>query len=320
MATTPINGSTDFPTTENAFYTAVETLAVENIRNLKNTNRIEDGFYEYDIDGNGNVIEEAVIEMAEARNFVNTGAPDFSPIDPSLHIKYFNNFEPKQFATTTRKDEIRKIIAGVSEESVESVTAKILASLSQGEGAYDYAEMRDLMISESVGVDASSTVFGTEEAPKVPASIEGVLYAIRELYNVVKATNTLGTALTDVAQGVTAEDVRIAISESDLNLIDVTKLANIFNLEKVDLMAKLVVIPADSDWTSGRVMVYDRKALGRATRVLDYSQDVIGVGRYLNSYLTAERAYFYNDMFKCFYLDCSTAFNSARSALFADVA
>ena len=54
-------------------------------------------------------------------------------------------------------------------------------------------------------------------------------------------------------------------------------------------------------------MVYDRKAFGRATRVYDYTQDFIGKGRYMNSYLTSERAYFYNPLFKCFYLDCNVA-------------
>lgn len=306
-------GSTTFPAVPNTFYTAVETLAVQNITNLKSTNKIIDAFKEYPIDGNGKVIEEAVIEMATARNFVNTGAPDLSPLDPNLHIKYFNEWETKQFKATTRRDDIRAVL--MKDKSEEELVSKILETLTLGEGYYDYGKMRDAMLDASVGVDASTTIFGTTSAPKVPASVKGAIYCLREMYNVVKATNTLGTGLTNVPQGVATEDIRIAISESDLNLFDVVELANIFNLTKEDLFGKLVVIPSDSGWTSGRVMVYDVKALGRATRVYDYSQDEIGVGRYMNSYLTTDRMYFYNDMFKCFYLDCSSAFASARATL-----
>lgn len=316
MPTTPINGSATFPATANEFYDAVETLAVQNIRNIKNTNRIEDGFYEYPIDGNGNVIEEAIIEMASAVNFVNTGAPDFSAKDPTLHVKYFNNFVAKQFPTTIRKDDIRKIIAGNSSESVESVTEKILNSLSEGEGRYDYGQMRDILKNTSVGVDASSTIFGN----KVPKNVKGIIYCLREMYNAVKATNTIGTALSNVEQSCPAEDVRIAISEDVLNLMDVVELANVFNLTKEELFGKLVVIPKDSEYTPSRVVVYDRKALGRATRLYDYSQDIIGVGRYTNHYLTTERAYFYNDMFKCFYLNCSEAITAGLADVLKDPA
>ena len=308
MASTPIQGSDNFPTTENEFYTAVETLAVQNIREIKNTNRIEDGFFEYPVDGNGNIIEEAVIEMAAAKNFVNTGAPDLSPVDPKLHVKYFNNFVPKQFEASTRKDDIRKILSGVSKDSVESVSAKILSSLTEGEGNYDYEQMRDVLKDASVGKDAGKILWGgTEQAAVHPLNMEGVIYALRDMYNAVKATNEIGTGLTGVKQSCPTEDIRVAVSEDLLNMIDVTTLANIFNLSKQELFGKLVVIPKDSAWTAGRVMVYDRKAFGRGTRVYDYTQDIIGKGRYMNSYLTTERAYLYNPLFKCFYLDCSVA-------------
>lgn len=313
MSTTPINGSGTFPATENAFYTAVETIAEQNIRGVKNTNRIEDAFYEYEVK-DGKVIEEAIIEMAEAQAFVNTGTPDLKPVDPTLHVKYFNNFTPKQWETSTRKDDIRAIIAGKT-ATAESVASEILDSLSQGEGAYDFGQMVGVMTNASVGVDASKNIFGTSTAPKYAANMKGVVWGLRKLYNIVKATNSKGTALTDVEQGVPAEDVRIAVSEDLLNLIDIVELANIFNLTKEELFGKLVVVPTCDDFPSGRVLVYDRKALGRATRVYDYSQDVIGKGRYINHYLTSERAYFYNDLFKCFYWDCSKAVTAAESDL-----
>ena len=69
------------------------------------------------------------------------------------------------------------------------------------------------------------------------------------------------------------------------------------------------------DYDKGRIVVYDRKALGRGTRLFEYSQDVIGRGLYTNHYLTTERCYFYNKLFKCITLDVNTALDSELSSL-----
>ena len=103
-----------------------------------------------------------------------------------------------------------------------------------------------------------------------------------------------------------------------MNLIDVVELANVFNLTKEELFGKLVVIPFDTEYTTGRVVVYDRKALGRGTRLFEYSQDVIGKGLYTNHYLTTERCYFYNKLFKCITLDVSTAIEAEKLNLLQD--
>lgn len=313
-ATTPaVGGSDTFPATANEFYTAVETIAVQNIRNVKNTNQIENGFYEYEVDGNGNVIEEAIIEMAQRQNFVDTGSPDFSPSDPTLHVKYFNNFVKNTFKTTTRKEEIRTIVANKG-TTPEEVASGIMDSLTQGEGNYDYEQMRDILKNTQVGYDASAALFNN----KVPANMKGVLYCLRDMYNAVKATNTIGTALTSVKQSCPAGDVKIAISEDVLNMVDVVELANLFNLSKEDLFGQLVVVPKDSAYTPSRVVVYDAKALGRATRYYTYDMDHIGAGLYDNHYLHTCRGYFYNPLFKCLYLNISTAITQALGTLLTD--
>ena len=46
---TPNTGSATFPLQANEFYGLVETIASQNIRNAISTNRIVDGFYNYDV-------------------------------------------------------------------------------------------------------------------------------------------------------------------------------------------------------------------------------------------------------------------------------
>lgn len=316
MAVTPVNGSANFPATPNAFLTAVETIAQQNVRSVVSTNKIEDAFYEYEVK-DGKIIEEAIIAMAQRQAFVPTPAgsqPNLAPIDPLLYIRYFNNFEENQFIVTKRPDEIRAIIAKGNSE--EKTAAEILATLTAGEGDYDYQQMRAIIEDNTtpVGIDASSALFNGG----VPQSSKGIMYATRRMYNAVKATNSIGLGV-DVApkQGVPVGDIRIAVSEDVLALIDMTELANLFNLSKEEILGKVVMLPYDTNYSGNRVLVYDRKSLGRATRTYEFGQDNFQLARYTNFGLTTARAYFYNPLFKCLTLDVSTAVAAERGKLIA---
>lgn len=317
---TTIIGSDKFPVNTNDVYKLVETIAVQNIRSLKSSNRIEDAFYDYVVD-NGTVIEEAVVAMAEAQEFVKTGQPDLSPVDPKLFVKYFNNWETKQFETAVRKSDIRKIIANKG-TGFDELVAQILATLSEGESYHDYTQMR--LALEACAEDSPGEF--VELTGRKPLNAKGILWAIRETYNMLKATNTIGIEkpsgmseadFAKLKQATPVEDIRIAISESILNLIDVTELANVFNLEKEELFGKLVVLPYEKgdtelgEFTIHNIVVYDRKHLGRGTRLFEYSQDVIGKGLYTNHYLTTERCYFRNFLYKCVKIEVADAISNA---------
>lgn len=304
-------GSETFVPHANEFLTAVETIAEQNIRSVVSTNRIEDAFYDYEVD-DGKVVEEAIIKMAEAQAWEATPEgqqPDLSPLDPTLFIKYFNEYQEKQFKTTLRRDEIRAIIA--RGESAEAVASRILDTLTQGEGDYDYTQMRAVLEDATVGVDASTTILGNRH----PTNMKGVMYAVRKMFNAIKATNTVGGV--PVKQGVLVDDIRVAMSEDLLALIDMTELANLFNLSKEELMGKLVKLPYDTNYSGNRVCVYDRKALGRATRLFEYGQDILGLARYSNHGLTTSRAYFYNSLFKFLSLDVSAAVTASEGQIMA---
>lgn len=315
MPITPVNGSNTFPTTANAFLAAVETIARQNIRAVVSTNKIEDAFYEYEVK-DGKVIEEAVIAMAQRQAFVPTAVgvqPDLSPLDPALYIRYFNNFEENQWKVTKRPDEIRAVIArGMS---AEELSAEIVATLTAGEGDYDYGQMRAIIEdSVNVGVDASAALFNNG----VPQNAKGIMFAIRRMFNAIKATNTIGLGVgISTKQGVPVEDIRIAISEDKLALIDMVELASLFNLSKEEIYGKVVMLPTDSNYSGNRVLVYDRKALGRATRAFEYGQDDLQLARYTNFGLTTSRAYFYNPLFKCLSLDITTAATAEEGQLIA---
>lgn len=307
---TTLVGTDKFPVNANDVYGLIETIASQNIRSVRSANKIVDGFYEYEVE-NGAVIEEAIIKMAQKQSFVKTGNPDLSPKDPTLAVKYFNNWEEAQFETTIRRSDIRKIIANKG-VGLDDIVSEILTSLTEGESDYDYTLMRDIIKDEDVGEDASVSIFGDRR----PKNAKGILYCMREMYNALKASNTKGGV--SFKQATPVEDIRICVSESVLNLLDIVELANAFNLTKEELFGKLVVRPYDADDDKTKVLVYDRKALGRGTRLYEFSQDVIGKGLYTNHYLTTERCYFYNSLFKALKLDISKAIFVEESAILED--
>lgn len=305
---TTLEGSDNFPVNINDVYGLIETIAAQNIRALRSTNRIVDGFFDYDVE-NGKVIEEAVIEMAKAQAF-NKDDFSFTPSDPAVHVRYFNNFEPKQFEATIRRDDIRAILAGKG-VGLDSVVGETLETLTQGEGFYDFQQMRNVIFNANVVNYNTAVLKGN------PTNMKGVLYAIRDAYNHLVSTNSDLTAAA-YASGTPEADIRIAITPKLLNLIDVVELANVFNLEKEDLFGRLVVVDVDDlaeETNFYKVVVYDRKAFGRATRVYDYTQDISGRARFTNHYLTVERAYFHNGLFKAARIDATAAANAARGEL-----
>lgn len=309
---TTLEGSDNFPVNANDVYNLIETIAAQNIRAVKSNNRIVDGFFDYDVE-NGKVIEEAVIAMAKAQAY-NKDDFSFAPTDPEIYVRYFNNYEAAQFEHTVRRDDIRAIIANKG-IGLDAIVGEILEALTQGEGFDDFKKMRNALFTADVADYNADVLNGN------PANMKGVIYAIRDAYNHLKATNGDLTAET-FDSATPEEDIRIAITPKLLNLIDVVELANVFNLEKEALFGKLVVVDVDdlADSTNFyKVLVYDRKAFGRATRVYDYTQDISGRARFTNHYLTAERAYFHNGLFKAAKIDATAAATAARNEIITPI-
>ena len=97
------------------------------------------------------------------------------------------------------------------------------------------------------------------------------------------------------------------------------ELANLFNLSKEEILGKVVKLPYDEKYSGNRILVYDRKALGRGTRTYEYGQDVIALGRYSNHGLNTSRAYFYNSLFKAIALDVTDAVALAEGDIMENV-
>lgn len=298
---TPTQGSQYFPANENEALTLIETLAKQEIRNVKSTNRIIDGLYYDDIEL-GKVVEKAMLRRAKKVTFNrNKCWCDGAPLDPEVVVRYFNNWEIGQWETAIREDDIEAVIAGNRGATVESVTADILDTLTQGEGKEDFTKERNLILNTNA-VNYATVIGAT------PADMTGVLYVMRDMYNQIRYDMD---GYTDIGESSSTpeEDIRVAVTDKLLALMDITELANVFNLEKVDIMGKIVVIPAGdlpkAQWY--KVFVYDRMRFERYTRKFKYEQSLPQPGQFVKAILTTDRMYIECTLFKAAQIDCTAA-------------
>lgn len=309
---TPPTGSIEFPVNENLAYQAVEAIARQEITNAKSTNRIYDGVYELEVD-EGTVIEQVMLGLAEKQAF-DRDRVGVQLKDPKTYVRYFNNFEVSQYLTTIRDRDIRAIITGTGPATKESVAGDIIDTLTQADGHDDFVNTRGLIL-------ATDAYDYTAELGGAPKTMEGVLFALRDMYNQIRYDNTEYTSTGEI-MSTPENDIRIAISDKMMALIDVVALANIFNMSKADIIGKIVIVPVgdleNSEWW--KVIVYDRKRFNRATRLYEYLQMPKQPGLSVTTYLTVERAYFESELFKATQLDCLTAAQAKYNELFqADI-
>ena len=310
---TPTTGQPTFPATENTYYAAVEKIARQEIRNVKSTSRLDDALFYYDMTGEedyGDVIEQMLIDKAKAQAY----EPDtcmIVPNDPTVKVRYFKDWNTRVYKATIRRNEVRRILAkGVKDNnSLETFAMQILDTLTQGNSDDEFLYERQLL-TETQLTDFSTTILnGT------PANMKGVIFAIREMFNYVKGMNTYFTN-TGFKMSTPVEDIRVAISERLMNLIDVGELANVLNLSKEELFGKLVIIPTTDQTAPAlyKVIVYDRKAFNRARRV--YSLDPKECDpKFKNYELTVEDMYFYSPLFKATSIDVTNAATAALTQL-----
>lgn len=306
---TPQQGSATFPANANEALTLIETLAKQEIRNVKSTNRIIDGLY-YDDTTLGEVVEKAMILRAKKVTFDRDRCwCDGKPIDPKVVVRYFNNWEKGQWETAIREEDIDKIIAGNRGATVESVTADILDTLTQGEGKDDFTKERSLILSTTAKDYA--TVIGA-----TPANMDGVLYVMRDMYNQIRYDMD---GYTDIGESSSTpeNDIRVYVSDKLMSLLDITKLANIFQLEKVQIMGKLVTVPVGdlpkSQWY--KIIVADRMRYERYTRKYKYEQSLPQPGQFVKALLTTDRMYLECTLFKAAQIDCAAAATAQYNAI-----
>jgi hypothetical protein len=275
----------------NQVYGIVEKLAKSTIDSVKSSNRLD--FLNKGKIDNGTIIEDVMIELAESYTYNSNATDVFAKLVPSMKVQYFQDWSAGQWEATIEDFKIRKIISG--QKTVSDIASEMLASLTNGADHEDYKTFKNLL--KSVVDDSTLTECGTITAT---STITDILEAIR---NAVESFSFVNSqyVVANYETSCSLDDIRIVIPYAWMNKIDITTLANMFNMEKASLMAKIVKIDTSDDI----IYIFDEKAFGAYTRMDELTSAYNAKGHYTNYYLTRDKLYYFSPLFKATYLNCS---------------
>lgn len=271
-------------------YSMVEKIARQMIRSVDTNNPlawIDKGMVE-----NGVAIEAAVLELASSYGWVGnsqTGTNVNAPSYPSFKTRYFTEWNGKQFKTTTSREQLRKVLLG--DKDATDLAQRIVANLTESENYEDYKIMKGLLTD---GVTAGNIINANETAMAVDKDL---IIKIKDVVDEMQFVNKKYVKA-DYNTRTPFERIHIVMPFKVFNKLNVDVLASIFNLEKAELLNKITLIDEGN-----KVFIVDEFGLGRYTRLFEYTQRYIEDGLYLNSWLTIDRMYITNPLFKMAYIE-----------------
>lgn len=280
-----VNAAT-FDPNVNAAYSMIEKVARQVMRGVVSSDRLS-VFEKTPID-NGTTIEEVVIKLAESTAFNSSATDVFAATNPSLVVQYYKNWTPKQFATTVKDNDVRKVL--LSNGNVNDLAEPVVASLTNGDIYEKYLATRGLF-----DWAATNGVF-TNSGDVVETNYKGILGKLKDIVSGMQFTNTTFNSA-GIARQTFADNIRIVMPYTIKNSIDVNELAGVFNLSKDELGARIIEID-----TGNRIYVVDEQAILVYTRLYQMTTEYNPKALHMNYWLTTDRLYAVSPLFDGTYI------------------
>lgn len=285
----------------NQVYGIIEKLAKSTISSVKSSNRLD--FLNKGKIDNGTIIEDIIVELAESYTYNPNATDVFAKLVPSMKVQYYQDWSAGQWQATIEDFKIRKVISG--QKSVSDLTMEMLASLTNGADHEDYKAFKGLLKST-----IASTL--TECGTITPTStITDILETIRNAVESFTFVNN-SYVVANYETSCSLEDIIIVIPYTWMNKIDITTLANMFNMEKASLMAQIVKIDTSDDI----IYIFDQKAFGSYTRMDELTSQHNAKALNTNYFLTRDKLYYFSPLFKATFLNCSDFVGARYNAVF----
>lgn len=280
-------GSATLTPTVNDIYGLVETIARQIFRSVDSANPLAEVFDKGTID-KGTTVQQVMIQLTESYAFNKNAVDQLVAKDPTLLVRYFNDWTERQFEQTVREDEIRKVLIGSS--SVDELAGRIVGNLSE---SYD----NEMFIDEKAVIASAITAMTSAGAP---ADVDELLTSIRNVADSFSFVNNT-YSIAGAVHSTRMEDIVVLIPYNIKNVIDVTKLANTWNLSKNEILPRIITI----DTTDNNVIIADKNFFFKYNRLLEVEPARNVKARATNYYLTADDLLGYAPFFKATYLDAS---------------
>lgn len=281
----------------------LEPIALQVLHDVQSENPLFEVFEREAVD-TAKEIEEIIIGDANVEEYDADGKTALSPRDTWNIARYYNDYDHKVYTTTKYRNEIRSVV--VNSENEARFVASLVNGLARKRDDWTYDKQKSIL------KDITTTFPKLKAATIAPgdsaAMGEALTIAIRDTidnlrfknYNFV-ANNIDNETATKFKQRAYLEQIRIIVPYKVFNRLNIGWLASVYNLDKTDLLSKIVTIDTDD----GIVYVIDKRSVFRYPQADEILEQENAEGNFTTYFLHVNAMMGFSPLFKFAFIDAS---------------
>lgn len=280
----------------------VEPLALQAIYQVPSENPLFEVFERQPVDA-GAEIQEILLGDANIETYDAEGKTTLAPRNINAVARYYNNYEHPVYTTTVYRNEIRKV--ALNSANASALASTIVAQLTETRDDDTYAKEKKVLLDMSTAypslkvgdiAQGTSAEKGEELTLMIRNTIDAMLFK-----NTSYIPHNQDHPTEMIKQKAYMDRIRIIVPYNVINAVNVGYLANVYNLEKTDLMSKIVKI----DTNDGKVYVLDKMAVFRYPQTDELLGQDNGEGAFRNEFLHVNQMIGASTLFKFAWINAS---------------
>lgn len=281
----------------------LEPIALQLLHDVQSENPLFEVFEREAVD-TAKEIEEIIIGDANVEEYDPTGKTALTPRDNWNIARYYNEYEHKVFTATKYRNEIRSI--SINPENEARYVASLVNSLSRKRDDWTYDKQKTILkdiVSTYPKLKAATIATGDSAAMG-----EALTIAIRDTIDNLRfknydfvANNIDNETSTKFKQRAYLEQIRIIVPYKVFNRLNIGWLASVYNLDKTDLLSKIVTIDTDD----GIVYVIDKRSVFRYPQTDEMPEQENAEGNFTTYFLHVNAMMGFSPLFKFAFIDAS---------------
>lgn len=281
----------------------LEPIALQVLHDVQSENPLFEVFEREAID-TAKEIEEIIIGDANVEEYDATGKNALTPRDTWNIARYYNEYDHKVYTTTKYRNEIRSI--SINPENEARYVASLVNGLARKRDDWTYDKQKTIL--KDIATTYPKLKAATITAGDSAAMGEALTIAIRDTidnlrfknYNFV-ANNIDNETSTKFKQRAYLEQIRIIVPYKVFNRLNIGWLASVYNLDKTDLLSKIVTIDTDD----GIVYVIDKRSVFRYPQTDEILEQENAEGNFTTYFLHVNAMMGFSPLFKFAFIDAS---------------
>lgn len=281
----------------------LEPIALQVLHDVQSENPLFEVFERETVD-TAKEIEEIIIGDANVEEYDADGKTTSSPRDTWNIARYYNDYDHKVYTTTKYRNEIRSVV--INPENESRYVASLVNGLARKRDDWNYDKQKAIL--KDVATTFPKLKAATIAAGDSVAMGEALTIAIRDTidnlrfknYNFV-AHNIDNETSTKFKQRAYLEQIRIIVPYKVFNRLNIGWLASVYNLDKTDLLSKIVTIDTDD----GIVYVIDKRSVFRYPQTDEILEQENAEGNFITYFLHVNAMMGFSPLFKFAFIDAS---------------